>query len=257
MGLFVGDYRLLLGGARVNTVSMSSPITGKDWVIATLGQPFCERITNLLSLASKMKLWFDWAFDSGGNATDDFKAMFLVPPGVIMPYYSNGSEEAVKASVMLLNGGTSENPFWRLCDGSGGTPDLRGRTIVGAGQGTGLENRIFGSFFGSETHEIQPNQVPTVDHFHGTGRRSGGSPIDTSNNDFEWIMKQWTLDGTYHYNEHQGDGSLSGSGNFTNSGNVATTNMIKSGDVTSAEAGIPIIQPSAALWYIMRTSRTE
>ena len=90
MGLFFGDYRLLLVGVRVNTVSMSSPITGKDWVIATLGQSFCERMTNLLSLSAKMKLWFDWAFDSSGKATDDFKSMFLLPPGVIMPYYEIG-----------------------------------------------------------------------------------------------------------------------------------------------------------------------
>lgn len=236
---------------------MSSPITGSDWVVATPGQSFCDRMTNLLSLASKLRVWFDWAFDSSGRATDDFKSMFLLPPGVIMPYYAFGSEEAVKASVMNLNGGTSANPYWRLCDGSNGTPDLRGRTVVGAGQGTSLTNRIFGSFFGSEDHEIQSGQVPTVDHFHGTGRRSGGSPIDTSNNDYDIIMREWTLSGTYHYNELQGDGSLSGNGNFTDKGNAATTNMIVSGDVKAAEGKIPLVQPSCALWYIMRTTRTE
>jgi microcystin-dependent protein len=235
---------------------MSSPITGKDWVIATLGQPFCERMTNLLSLASKMKVWFDWAFDSSGNATDDFKSMFLLPPGVILPYYSTGSEEAVKAAVMLLNGGDATNPFWRLCDGTGGTPDIRGRAVVGAGQGTSLSNRLFGSFFGSEEHEILSAQIPTVDHFHGTGKRMNGG-IDSGNNDFAFIMKSWTLQGSYHYNELQGDGSLSGSGDFSDTGTVATTNMIKSGDVKPAEGKIPLVQPSVALWYIMRTNRTE
>lgn len=203
-----------------------------------------------------MKLWFDWAFDSSGNATDDFKSMFLLPPGVIMPYYSNGSEEAVKAAVAQLSGGTVANPFWALCDGTNGTPDLRGRTVVGAGQGTSLTNRVFGSFFGSEDHEIAANEIPKVDHFHGTGRRSQGA-IDSGNNDFEFIMKTWNLPGTYHYNELQGDGSLSGNGNFNDTGNSATTNMIASGDVTAADANIPLVQPSCALWYIMRTTRTE
>lgn len=214
-------------------------------------------MTSLLSLASKLRVWFDWAFDSSGKATDDFKSMFLLPPGVIMPYYSFGSEEAVKAAVLTLNGGTSSSPFWRLCDGSGGTPDLRGRTVVGAGQGDSLSNRIFGSQFGSEDHEIQSSQVPTIDHFHGTGRRSGGGAIDTGNNDYDILMREWTLTGTYHYNELQGDGSLSGNGNFTDKGNAATTNMIVSGDVKAAEGKIPLVQPSCALWYIMRTNRTE
>lgn len=214
-------------------------------------------MTNLLNLSSKMQLWFGWAFDNTGNATDDFKAMFLPPPGVILPYYSPGSEEAVKAAVLKLNGGDSTNPFWRLCDGTNSTPDLRGRTIIGAGQGDGLTNRVFGSFVGSEEHQIAANQIPTVDHFHGTGKRTNDGGIDASNNDFAFIMKAWTLPGTYHYNELQGDGSLSGNGNFTNSGTVATTNMIKSGDTTPAEDKIPLVQPSCALWYIMRTTRTE
>jgi len=236
---------------------MSSPITGSSFTIATLGQSFCERMTNLLSLASKMKVWFDWAFDASGNATDDFKAMFLPPPGLVLPYYAFGSEEAVKAAVTKLNGGTDANPFWRLCDGTNGTPDMRGRALVGAGQGDGLTNRIFGSAFGAEEYEIMSNQIPTVDHFHGFGRRANGAAIDSDNNDFDMIMRDWTLSGTFHYNELQGDQSLSGSGNFTDKGNAATTNMITSGDVKAAEKKISLVQPSYALWFIMRTTRTE
>ena len=70
-------------------------------------------------------------------------------------------------------------------------------------------------------------------------------------------MREWTLSGTYHYNELQGDGSLSGNGNFTDKGNAATTNMIVSGDIKAAADKIPLIPPSCALWYIMRTTRTE
>ena len=203
---------------------MSSPITGSSFTVATLGESFCNRITNLLALSSKMKLWFDWAFDGAGNATPDFKSMFLPPPNVIMPFYMSDTEAAVKTAVEALNKPTGDTglAFWRLCDGTNGTPDLRGRVISGAGAGTSLTQRNNGDIFGSEKVTLASNQVPVQPHFHGIGLRSGGGSIDAGNNDFDFIMRQWTLAGNYHYNTLQGDGSLSGNGNFSNTGNAAT-----------------------------------
>lgn len=240
---------------------MSSPVTGNDFVVATPGQSFCERITNLLSIGSKFKLWFDWAFDDNGNATPEFKAQLLPPAGVIWPYYKEGSEAAVKAAVELLGrpeGDAVTTPFWRLCDGTDGTPDLRGRVIVGAGDGTGdaLSNRPIGSIGGSESVTLDLTQTPQQDHFHGIGKRAGDGQIDEGNNDFDFIMRQWTLPGSYRYNRLQGDGSLSGNGDFTNSGNAATTKKINDGAVTAAEPH-ENMPPFLAVWYIIRTSRTE
>lgn len=43
-------------------------------------------------------------------------------------------------------------------------PDLRGRTPVGAGQGTGLTNRTLGSVFGLEQVTLVTNQMPAHTH---------------------------------------------------------------------------------------------
>ena len=237
---------------------MSSPITGSSFTVATLGESFCNRITNLLALSSKMKLWFDWAFDSGGNATSEFKSMFLPPPNVIMPFYMSDTEAAVKTAVEALNkpSGDTGLPFWRLCDGTNGTPDLRGRVISGAGAGVSLTQRNNGDTFGAEKVTLESNQVPIQPHFHGFGKRSADANIDAGNNDFDLIMRQWTLAGTYHYNTLQGDGSLSGNGNFSNTGNAATTGIIADGEATAPTQSVSLIQPSMAIWFIMRTTRT-
>jgi microcystin-dependent protein len=224
---------------------MSSPITGSSWTIATPGESFCARITNLLSLSSKMKLWFDWAFDSSGNATDDFKSMFLLPPGVIMPYYSNGSEEAIKASVMTLNGGTSASPFWRLCDGTGGTPDLRGRAIIGAGQGSGLTQRAFNSVGGAESVTINSNDIPAHGHIiEGRLRFATAKNVD-GEDDFGAVANLNGSSQPYEVTEYS----------TSSSDNNYLYAKPQAGGQDTLE--FSTMSPYTALWYIMRTTRTE
>lgn len=55
---------------------------------------------------------------------------------------------------------------WNLCDGSNGTPDLRSRFVVGAGQGTGLSNYAVGDTGGSESVTLTVAQMPS--HSHST-----------------------------------------------------------------------------------------
>lgn len=72
------------------------------------------------------------------------RATPLAPcPGTVSHVYLNptpADEEAAITAIELLDmpGGVDDGfgPFWRLCDGLNGTPDLRGRFIVGAGDGT-------------------------------------------------------------------------------------------------------------------------
>lgn len=197
-----------------------------------------------------MKLWFDWAFDSSGNATDDFKSMFLLPPGVVMPYYANGSEEAIKASVEKLNGGTSSSPFWRLCDGTNGTPDLRGRTIIGAGQGSNLENQIFGTMGGSEGITLLPTQVPPHKHQLKTPNGKGIPCWDD------------------YVQEAGGDGNptcgFSGAQGYLDANPVnhvlgykGATIMTEENTAAADQQPVKPYPPYMAIWYIMRTSRTE
>lgn len=43
-------------------------------------------------------------------------------------------------------------------------PDLRGRSIIGAGQGAGLSNRVIGQSGGSETVQLTISEMPSHDH---------------------------------------------------------------------------------------------
>ena len=61
-------------------------------------------------------------------------------------------------------------PGWAICDGSG-TPDLRGRFILGAGQGNGVDsngdafvNRAVGNTGGAALHTLTTSQMPNHSH---------------------------------------------------------------------------------------------
>ena len=60
--------------------------------------------------------------------------------------------------------GTVAPPTWALCDGQNGTPDLRGRFILGMGQGAGLLNRVLNAKGGVETVILTEAQMPAHSH---------------------------------------------------------------------------------------------
>jgi hypothetical protein len=78
----------------------------------------------------------------------------VIPYGVIMAYYT-----------------TPAPPGWVLCDGSNGTPDLRGRFILGEGRGMGLDSngdafiyRNVGDRGGAALHTLTPQEMPSHNH---------------------------------------------------------------------------------------------
>lgn len=60
-------------------------------------------------------------------------------------------------------------------------PDLRGRVIVGVGQGTGLSNYNLGNSGGVETVTLTSNQIPSHSHTLGTSSNVGTSDTPSGN----------------------------------------------------------------------------
>ena len=108
-----------------------------------------------------------------------------------LPTNSGPSAPGVPAGTLLDYAGPVAPSGYLLCDGSsystttysglfnaisytwGGTgssfnvPDLRGRTTIGAGSGTGLTLRALATYSGEETHVLVSGETPLVAHSHG------------------------------------------------------------------------------------------
>jgi microcystin-dependent protein len=73
---------------------------------------------------------------------------------------------------------------WAFCDGTQGTPDLRGRFILGKGQGPNLTNRSLGDISGYKYQLLTINELPNHSHsIYGLGNlwpggynNHGGTP---------------------------------------------------------------------------------
>lgn len=92
--------------------------------------------------------------------------------------------ESIPAGVILAYNGASESipSGWALCDGQNGTPDLRGRFILGAS-----DLHEAGQTGGSETHILTIGELPS--HNHGvagvtiTENDTGGSLFSGGENE--------------------------------------------------------------------------
>jgi microcystin-dependent protein len=115
---------------------------------------------------------------------------------------------------------------WGVGDGATtfNLPDLRGRTLVGAGVGTGLSARTLAALFGTETHVLTSAQIPS--HTHG-------------------IPNQGPL------------GFAAGSDSVTFSGAGYATNFgtVFDGALSGAPGGQahPNTQPSAVIQWVIKT----
>lgn len=110
--------------------------------------------------------------------------------------------------IAMWSGAVNNVPLgWQLCDGTGGTPDLRNRFIVGAGDtyspgdtggsnadytptGTNSAPTFTGDALPSHTHT-----TPTEGIFNGTGGTLGGTgdPVDVGKNADNTSIESVTL----------------------------------------------------------------
>lgn len=88
-------------------------------------------------------------------ARNDLDAMVM--PGTVWTVYCGLGGSDGKRPIPL--GSDTANEQWALCDGSNGTPDLRGRVIIGAGGAFALGDRGGAT---THTHEVAGSVAPTT-----------------------------------------------------------------------------------------------
>lgn len=82
--------------------------------------------------------------------------------GMIMPFSGSFDSDGYP-----IDGSTNiVRKDWHICDGTNGTPDLRGRFILGANSGHAV-----GSTGGEETHTLSVNEMPSHGHMVRTWNR--------------------------------------------------------------------------------------
>jgi len=149
------------------------------------GEEFAANIRGALQL-----LTFPGSFVQFGALTPEQTAEAYQP--MFDGFCFNQGVCRVIGEIIAYAGTSSPDPKWLLCDGSSvlrsdypdlftvigttygavdGThfnlPDLRGRSQVGAGTGSGLSPRAAGDSFGEETHTLSIGELAS--HVHGTG----------------------------------------------------------------------------------------
>jgi hypothetical protein len=172
-------------------------------------------------------------------------------------------------AIMMWAGIVADIPeSWHLCDGNGGTPDLRNRFIIGAGVGSGtldpganggadsltLTGAIANS--GAHTHPLEIDghalsiaELPAHAHLNGIGDdltrlfTRGTGAAATAN---PYTIKDESGFGAHYEGETE---SIGGGAEHTHTGNTANSGA-HSHDLTLDD--ISILPPYYALCYIMK-----
>jgi microcystin-dependent protein len=101
-----------------------------------------------------------------------------VPPGTILPWWGDLSSIPVG---------------FAYCDGSNGTPDLRGRTLIGTGSWSDSLGNVtynLGTIGGERLHQLTIAEMPKHNHIH-----SKMDDFYTRTIDGWWRYDTWNSDG--------------------------------------------------------------
>lgn len=147
--------------------------TGADGAPGAAGNPGADGVTFTPSVSVDGVL--SWTND-GGRAN----------PAAVSVKGPAGEAGVPVGGIILWSGAANAIPAgWALCNGSNGTPDLRGRFVIGAGGSYSV-----GNTGGEESVTLTLKQIPS--HSHGIGvasieRKSGGTFQAGTNNYYAGI----------------------------------------------------------------------
>ena len=210
----------------------------KQWQSGASGDDYT--INGTLNLNGELKL-----DSSSGTA-----GQVLVSQGLgATPAWGNAF---VTGMIMLWSGSTSSVPSgWRLCDGGGGTPDLRDRFVVGAGNSYDV-NATGGSkdaiaISHSHTFSGSTNNAGSHNHYV-TSSATSSNPSFSGTSAFTWASA-----GGLGNSDYRG-GSTSARANRGRSSDVGNHSHSISGTISASgssgtNANLP---PYYALAYIMK-----
>jgi microcystin-dependent protein len=110
----------------------------------------------------------------------------LSTPGAVAPF----SGAATPTGWLLCDGSAvSRSTYAALFSAIGTTygagngtttfnlPDLRGRTVIGSGQGAGMTNRLLAAQLGEETHQLTTAELPA--HTHNLIQHTGSNVVQS------------------------------------------------------------------------------
>lgn len=181
-----------------------------------LPEPVQRELDQLLA---HLKGFLAQSFNEDGTLIVGSQAYNVVPTGAICPFAGG----TVPDGWVLCDGAQKSRvdykalfdvigTTWGVGDGSTtfNVPDLRGRTPIGAGTGSGLTARTLGQSGGEETHILTTAELAVHNHSHvhtvTTSSGAGGSTVLTTT----------TGTGTATANLVQTDASNAGGGNAHN-----------------------------------------
>lgn len=241
----------------------ASPVNHESLIVPASDNSKCDVLLAMTQAIAVLKADLNYRVDpdaaAGENSpTSEFAAhlgAIILPPGTVMPFAlstGSASNAELQAAVEALWSPGDGDPWWLLCDGENGTPDLRGRFVRGAGTNADSESYTEGVEAGANSVTLSLDNIP--DHTH----KLGAYEPDGRANDM--VFPKIAEESVSAYEVRFLHTDSSGSGDpITTFGKVNIATLGKHEEIVPVEGeeldAVPSVPPCVNLVYAMRSTR--